>query len=133
MSLIKVVIVGTNDREALETLLTENSDLSCSTTCTLAKRCETVKGTLDQLASLNRDESQLNNILRRRESVKPSELESEPEENSHTGTDVQKAYQRAEEEQTEQNAVPSKNESAENAPLRRSTRLRQPIRRFSKR
>ncbi len=59
----------------------------------------------------------LDNILRRREPGEPTELEKEPAENNHTGTDAEKTHQSSEEEQTEQNTVPSMKESSENAPL----------------
>ncbi len=53
-------------------------------------------------------------ILTRKE---PPVLENEPAENNHTGTDAESTYNIAEEEQAEQNTVPSMNKSAGNAPL----------------
>ncbi len=83
-----------------------------------------------ELSDGRRCRRHLDNTLGRREPEERLELEKEPAENNHTGTDAEKTYQVADEEQTEQKTVPSMNESAENAPLRRSTRSRQPVERY---
>ncbi len=78
-----------------------------------------------ELSGGRRCRRHLDNILRRREPVEPSEVE-----NNHTSPDAEATHQSVEEELTEPNTVPVMNESAENAPLRRSTRSRQPVERY---
>ncbi len=83
-----------------------------------------------ELSDGRRCKRHVDNILRRREPVEPSELENEPAENNHTSPDAEATHQSVEEELTEPNTVPLMNESAGNAPLRRSTRSRQPVERY---
>ncbi len=69
-------------------------------------------------------------MLHNGNTVEPSELENEPAESNHTRPDAEKTHQSVEEEQMEPNLAPLMNESAENAPLRHSTRSRQPVERY---